>query len=40
MTSRYEILKNQTQLIIHHYHQMELADWQSQPDLKVNMSNG
>lgn len=31
MTSRYEILKNQTQLIIHHYHQMELADWQSQP---------
>lgn len=31
MMSRYEMLKNQTQLIIHHYHRMELADWQSRP---------
>ncbi|MCL2910736.1 MULTISPECIES: site-specific integrase [Shewanella] len=31
MTSTYETLKNQVQTIIHHYHQMELGDWQSAP---------
>ncbi len=31
MVSTYETIKNQARKIIHHYHSMELADWQSRP---------